>query len=103
MENYDNLLQPISRRKRNKCNTNNIRDIIYTANTIFVLTFLFTIFGLLLSLFIIENQFIIEVTPFVKGLQVPEFNMTEVVPTLNKISSIIDNVCKQPEFQDICN
>ena len=32
MENYDNLLQPINRKKRNKCNTNNIRDIIYTAN-----------------------------------------------------------------------
>ena len=68
-----------------------------------VLCILIPLFGLTISLFIVEINFINNVTPFVDTLKEPDFNMTLVVPTINQISNIVENVCKQPEFKELCN
>ena len=107
MESYDDIIRPfnIPSPRNKKCKLNNFSfcRCITGLYMMYVMILLFTLFGLTTSLFIIEKQFIIGVTPFVKGLQVPDFNMTLVVPTINQISNIVENVCKQPEFKELCN
>lgn len=106
MENQNELLENFNsvslKTKKCKYNKNSFIQYITGLYMLYVIIFLFTLLGLTTSLFIIENKFIGAVTPFVKDFQVPEFNMTIVVPTINKISNIIENICKNPEFEGLC-
>ena len=77
--------------------------IVITVYMLSVLCILIPLFGLTISLFIVEINFINNVTPFVNTLKAPDFNMTLIVPTLNRIGNIVANVCNNPEFKQLCD
>ena len=58
--------------------------------------------GLTIALFIIEINFVNNVTPFINTFKQPDFNMTQIIPTITLFSNIVMNACNNPEFKQLC-
>ena len=78
------------------------KSITVAAYMLSVLGILIPLVGLTISLFIVEINFINNIIPFVNTFKEPNFNMTLILPTLNKISNIVTEVCHNPEFKQLC-